>query len=191
MISAERYNLPDLLIVGPITTDVFSDRSKALGGAVSYAAAVASSLGVKACVVTVAGSDADLSLFKGHELHVMPALETLTFQHSMVGSERVLHVTAMPNISLSRHHVPWSCQRARTVLLAPLVQHDLDATSFFANDGWLGRLFRGRQHIGVIAQGFQRRLGKGGVVEYLEEPSVQLLEKATLWNFLRNLQDSS
>lgn len=52
------------------------------GGAISYAAAVASAYGVRACIVTAAGPDADLSVFKGHELHVVPAQKTLTFEHS-------------------------------------------------------------------------------------------------------------
>ena len=43
------------------------------GGAIAYAAAVASAYGVRACIVTAAGPNADLSVFKGHELHVVPA----------------------------------------------------------------------------------------------------------------------
>lgn len=52
------------------------------GGAIGYAAAVASAYGVKACVVTAAGPDADLAVFSGHELHVVPTNSTLTFEHS-------------------------------------------------------------------------------------------------------------
>lgn len=52
------------------------------GGAIAYAAAVASAYGVRACIVTAAGPDADLSVFKGHELHVVPSEKTLTFEHS-------------------------------------------------------------------------------------------------------------
>ena len=52
------------------------------GGAIAYAAAVASAYGVKACVVTAAGPDADLAVFSGHELHVVPTNSTLTFEHS-------------------------------------------------------------------------------------------------------------
>ena len=52
------------------------------GGAIAYAAAVASAYGTKACVVTAAGPDADLAVFKGHELHVVPTNSTLTFEHS-------------------------------------------------------------------------------------------------------------
>lgn len=52
------------------------------GGAISYAAAVASAYGIRACVVTAASPDADLSVFRGHNLHVVPANSTLTFEHS-------------------------------------------------------------------------------------------------------------
>ncbi len=52
------------------------------GGAIAYAAAVASAYGVKACIVTAAGPDADLAVFKGHELHVVSTNSTLTFEHS-------------------------------------------------------------------------------------------------------------
>ena len=33
-------------------------------------------------IVAVAGPDADLSVFEGHELHVLPANVTLTFEHT-------------------------------------------------------------------------------------------------------------
>ncbi len=52
------------------------------GGAISYAAAAASAYGVRACVVTAAAPGSDLSVFEGHELHVVPAAATLTFEHT-------------------------------------------------------------------------------------------------------------
>lgn len=96
-----------MLIVGNLTVDVV-DKKKTLvsrqtdnmdqkllawfsthghvydlqGGAISYAAAVATAFGIKACIVTAAGSDANLTVFEGHELHVVSTQETLTFEHS-------------------------------------------------------------------------------------------------------------
>lgn len=92
------------------------------GGAVSYAAAVASALGVRACVVTANGPDADLSLFEGHDLHVVRTDATLTFEHTYTfwGNKRKLRVTAQPNVTLTMEHVPRRCRRARVVLLGPL-----------------------------------------------------------------------
>lgn len=138
-------------------------------------------------------------------------------------------MTANPNVTLSRAHVPRHCQRARTVILGPLTQHELDAGSFLEYDGerrvsrslvcprvlWFVRfhafvvvgsvrppravplrnhvsqtrtpvpprhpsgvwdaLVRGRQYIGLMAQGFQRRLGPDGRVLPLLTPSPQLL----------------
>ena len=52
------------------------------GGSIAYAAAVATAYGVRACIVTAGGSDADLSAFQGHELHVVSTEQTLTFDHT-------------------------------------------------------------------------------------------------------------
>lgn len=51
------------------------------------------------------------------------------------GHSRRLRVTANPNITLSRAHVPWRCRWARVVLLGPLTLHDVDAASFAHNTG--------------------------------------------------------
>ena len=91
------------------------------------------------------------------------------------GHQRKLRVTANPNVTLSRAHVPRHCQRARTVLLGPLTQHELDAGSFLEFDGLWDWLLRARQSIGLMAQGFQRRLGPDGRVLPLASPSPQLL----------------
>ena len=52
------------------------------GGAISYAAAVATAFGVRSCIVTAASSDANLTVFEGHELHIVSTQETLTFEHT-------------------------------------------------------------------------------------------------------------
>ncbi len=85
----------------------------------------------------MAGPDADLSVFEGHELHVVPASSTLTFEHTYTwfGHQRRLRVAANPNVTLSRSHIPWHCQRARIVILGPLTQYELDAASFLEYDG--------------------------------------------------------
>ncbi|KAG2500935.1 hypothetical protein HYH03_000760 [Edaphochlamys debaryana] len=174
---------PDLLLVGTITVDLVDQDGQRPGGAVSYAAAVLKAYGIRACVVTVAGPDADLSVFRGHELHVVPSPSTLTFEHSYAwfGHQRKLRVTANPNITLSRRHVPRHCQRARTVILGPLTLHELDAASFLEYDGLWDQLYRGRQAVGLMAQGFQRRLAADGRVLPLQTPSPQLLAGLGHW----------
>lgn len=47
-------------------------------------------------------------------------------------------MTANPNVTLRRSDVPRHCQRARTVILGPLTQHELDAGSFAQHDGACG-----------------------------------------------------
>jgi len=174
---AYELHRPDLLIVGNITVDIV-DGTTPTGGAVSYAAVLAKVLGLKACVVTVAGPEADLDVFDGHTLYVIPAKETLTFEHTYTwwGHSRKLRVTANPNITITRDHVPKWCQAARVVLLGPLTLHDLDAGSFLRRRGaWDTWLTRG-QFIGFMAQGFQRALGPQGQVLPLARPSQQLLD---------------
>lgn len=81
---------------------------------------------------TAAGEDADLSAFKGHDLHVVQSNATLTFEHTYTwwGNKRKLRVLAEPNVTLSWKHVPPHCRRARTVLLGPLMPQDIDCQSF-------------------------------------------------------------
>lgn len=197
---------PDVLLVGDITIDQV-DGGNRTGGAVSYAAAAIRAFGLKACVVTVAGPDADLSVFQGLDLVVVPALSTLTFEHTYTwfGNHRRLRVTANPSITLTRDHIPLRCRMARTVLLGPLTMYDVDAASFLTPpssphrrsaelyshegavrvqglDGSQGSFWRrwesavvGPQPIGLMAQGFQRRLVWGGAVAPLDQPSAQLM----------------
>jgi hypothetical protein len=53
------------------------------------------------------------------------------------GHSRRLRVTANPNITVTKAHVPWHCRRARVVLLGPLTLHDVDAASFATQQGAL------------------------------------------------------
>jgi hypothetical protein len=54
------------------------------------------------------------------------------------GHSRKLRVTANPNITISRAHVPLKCRLARVVLLGPLTLHDVDAASFARYAGGRG-----------------------------------------------------
>ncbi|KAG1654340.1 hypothetical protein FOA52_010651 [Chlamydomonas sp. UWO 241] len=171
------WSRPDVLLVGYVTVDIVGNTTPT-GGAVSYAAAALGALGLRACVVTVAGPDADLSVFARHELHVVASELTLTFEHTYTwfGNARRLHVPANPNITLTVAHVPPRCRRARVVIAAPLTLYDVDAASLLQHDGgWVEAALRGYQHVGLLAQGFQRSIGAGGRVEPMRSPSPQLL----------------
>lgn len=77
-----------------------------------------------------------------------PAVACMPVQHRVVtitclaasfaataGHSRKLRVTANPNITIGRVHVPFKCQLARVVLLGPLTLHDVDARSFVQFSG--------------------------------------------------------
>ena len=83
-------------------------------------------------MLAAAGDDADLTAFKGHDLHLLKANSTLTFEHTYTwwGNKRKLRVLAQPNVTLSWQHVPPQCRRARTILLGPLTPNDMDCASF-------------------------------------------------------------
>ncbi len=87
---------------------------------------------LKKSLIAAAGSDADLSAFEGHDLHIINSNATLTFEHTYTwwGNKRVLRVLAEPNVTLDWSHVPVHCRRARTVLLGPLMPEDIDCQSF-------------------------------------------------------------
>lgn len=170
----------DVLLVGDVTRDIVGDRVVA-GGAVTYAAAVASGLHRRACVITAAAHDADLSIYRNHELYVVPSNATLTFEHTYTwfGNQRKLRVPALPNVTLSSDHVPLHCLLAKTILIGPLVPTDVDAESFTRPHSWLRRLLLRNQRVGLMAQGFQRHLDEQGHVTSLKQPSLQLLRALT------------
>ena len=61
-------------------------------------------------------------------------------------------------------------------IITPRCEH---IYAFYPNStfklGFWDQLLRGHQHVGIIAQGFQRQLGPGGRVEPLAVPSAHLL----------------
>ncbi|KAL4452411.1 hypothetical protein ABPG75_008073 [Micractinium tetrahymenae] len=174
---------PAITIVGNVTIDIV-DGKRVLGGAVSYAAAVAAAWGQRACIVAAAADDAPLgSTFEGHDLVIVPSSQTLVFEHTYTfwGNHRKLRVPAQPNVTLGWQHVPARCHRARTLLLGPLMPEDLDPASFLPGahprPWWeraLGLAPRQQQLVGLMAQGLQRRLEGGGQVKQLRQPSGQL-----------------
>lgn len=172
---------PPITIIGNVTIDVVDGR-KVLGGAVSYAAAVVSAWGQRACIVAAHAGDAPLgSLFEGHDLVVVPASSTLVFEHSYTfwGNHRKLRVTQQPNVTLGWHHVPARCRRARTLLLGPLMPEDLNPSAIVLHSRpWWERVLGlpPRQHVGLMGQGLQRRLDAGGHVRQLSQPTPQLLD---------------
>ena len=73
---------PDLLLVGSVTEDVFDDGTVSIGGAVSYAAVVASALGRRACIVYSSRPGLAPTAFANHSSYQISTDKTLTFEHS-------------------------------------------------------------------------------------------------------------
>ncbi|CAD7696805.1 unnamed protein product [Ostreobium quekettii] len=90
------------------------------------------------------------------------------------GNQRKLRVLSTTGKLLSLRHVPWHCRLSRVVLLAPLIPEDLNAAEFVKFSGFFQWLLP--QHIGLMAQGFQRGTGSKGEVMAFEQPSQQLMD---------------
>lgn len=150
-------------------------------GAVTYAGAVAKGFHQSACIVTLAGSGYDLEFLGDHSVFAIPSQDTLTFEHTYTwfGNQRRLRVTAQPDQTLSAEHVPWRCRIARTVLVGPLTQTDVDVASFTKPSSWIAKVLLNVQYLGVMAQGYQRKLGKAKKVEHIKEPSLELESSIT------------
>lgn len=73
---------PDVLLVGSVTEDVFDDGTVSTGGAVSYAAVVASGLGRRVCVVYSSRPGLAPTAFANHTSYQISTDKTLTFEHS-------------------------------------------------------------------------------------------------------------
>jgi hypothetical protein len=170
--------VPDIVIVGPATWDLFEDGGRRPGGAVTFAARVAASMGVRAGIVTRAGPDADLEPLVGHEVNVVPSASTLTFEHRTRGDERTLRVvkgavpvSARPSTGsgragggLAADDLLPEWRGVEDIVLAPLLPGDIEVRSFL---GAAGRVW-------ILAQGLLRHLSGDGTVEEADEPLVSL-----------------
>lgn len=153
-----------VLIAGAVTWDLFGSERRA-GGAVSFAARAAAALRVRARILTIAGADADLSAFSGHDVHVIASEATLTFEHEVHGEQRRLQVRERPSRVLAATDIPRGWLDSSVVVLGPLLVDDLDVGSF-AQVGF--------SRVGLIGQGLQRSLGADGAVEVERLPSFAL-----------------
>jgi len=159
-----------VMIVGPVTWDLFADGRQAPGGTVSFAARVASAMGVRARILTMAAADADLSALEGHEVCVVDAPSTLTFAHTFDGDVRTLRVLCEPRRTLGPADAPPAWPAPDLLLIAPLLASDIDAGAFAALPV---------TECGVTAQGFLRRPDHMGVVATTHAPTDALLRAAT------------
>ena len=156
MNDARTHASPRVLIVGPITTDIFDDRV-ALGGAVTFAARVATAFGVRAQILTAAKPGFDRAPFAGHDLHVVDTDSTLAFRHRTVEGLRQLRVIDDAGWTLSTLDLPAGWHSPDVVLLAPLLPDDVDVHSFLS--------LPAPSYRGLLAQGLLRDVGAFGEVK--------------------------
>jgi sugar/nucleoside kinase (ribokinase family) len=134
------------------------DGSRALGGAVTYAAVAASALGSEAAVVTRGGSEfLQGRLPESVKWHNVPAPCTTTFANSYdpAGVRRQSLVDEAPPIC--PEHVPAEWRTTRLLHVAP-VMHELSAgvVELFSAD-----------FVGVSPQGWSRRVAPDGSVSHV------------------------
>eukprot|EP00210_Caulerpa_lentillifera_P009702 g9256.t2 len=166
---------PDILLVGNVTVDIV-DGTHTVGGAVSYAAAVLEGFGKRACVVTTAAADADLSIFQNHNIRIVPSKQTLTFAHTYTwwGHKRVLHVVKRPDVTLELHHIPILWRFAKTILIMPLLPSDVNSPQFLKWSQYQKRILP--QQIALAAQGYQRDTTPDGKVFAYASPHRLLMD---------------
>jgi sugar/nucleoside kinase (ribokinase family) len=151
----------DLLVVGGLTIDRFSDGSSAAGGSVLHIARAAASRGIRIGVVTVAGPEPEAQAGLLELRHLAASLDwtdadrTLTFTHHEDATGRHLRLEATGGrVQLD----PEAVSRARTVLVAPLADE--------VGVDQVARLGRERP-LGAILQGFLRSVADDGAVRPL------------------------
>lgn len=153
-----------VLIVGAVTWDVVGGERRP-GGAVTFAARVASALGVRARVLLAAGDDADLDAFAGHEVAVIRVEQTMTLEHRTEGGRRHQRVLARPHCALTPADLPTGWPHPDTLILGTLLPDDIDVPAF---------LDLGARETAVIAQGLQRTVRADGMVAEAAVPTAAL-----------------
>ena len=132
----------DLLAIGHVTRDRL-EAGFTTGGTVTYGALAARALGNVPAIVTSAGPDL-LSPLPDVDTHMVAALTSTAFRNDYGPGGRTQHIEGVAK-SLSPSDVPTEWQRARSVLLGPLVgEIDAALARFFPNSlvvacvqGWL------------------------------------------------------
>jgi sugar/nucleoside kinase (ribokinase family) len=149
--------LPELLVVGHVTRDFIRGETR-LGGAASFSARVAATLGIETALVTAAPADFSLMeplrALPRLSIHVVPSPEVTTFELDYSGPRRrvILRSVARP---IRVEDIPPEWRNIPVAYVAP-VAGECDRALV---EGLGSRL------ICAGLQGWLRRPGPGGVVE--------------------------
>ena len=153
-------DLDDLLIVGGLTIDRFSDGRLESGGSVLHASRAVKGVGLRASVITVAGPEpvaargiAELRAMT-HQLEVVEADETILFRHRESPAGRRLWLERSGG-SISVRAELADTLRIGAVLFAPVAAELEPGSLRIWDDPWLR---------GAILQGWLRNAAKDGSV---------------------------
>jgi sugar/nucleoside kinase (ribokinase family) len=121
---------PQFLVVGHAVQDLISEDEPTawrLGGAASYASALASNLGLETAVLTAAAPDFDLPrLLPGVACHVVASDHNTQIRNVYDGGRRHQYLPQRATL-LSASHVPGEWRDSQVVLLGP-VAGEIDAS---------------------------------------------------------------
>ncbi|MFN8378639.1 MAG: PfkB family carbohydrate kinase [Anaerolineae bacterium] len=131
--------VPDFLLIGHITADL-TPRGRIAGGAVSYAARTAHAFGLRVAVLTSAIPDdpvlEELRPYV-HELIVLPAAETTTYENIYTEQGRVQYVRGVA-APIEPADVPEHFRKAPLVYLGPIAGDTNPAiAALFPPESWV------------------------------------------------------
>ncbi|GAB4535155.1 MAG: PfkB family carbohydrate kinase [Anaerolineae bacterium] len=152
--------IPEYLVIGTITKDLIPD-GFTIGGTVTYAAVTASRLGMRAGIVTSAGTDLVLpDALKGVQVVCAPSQATTTFRNIYVNGVREQYISALAE-PIGPEAIPLEWRQTPLVHLGPLVRElDESLVHLFPNSwviataqGW----FRSWDDTGRVSLGAWER----------------------------------
>lgn len=173
-----------LLLVGPVTVDHIGGQ-RMTGGAVTYGAQVAAAFGIRARILTIAGPDADLGALEGHDVQLVEDAHSVTFVFEQRADGRAMRVPEQPTRPLTADDLPSEWREPGTLMVAPLVEGDVDVASFEPIAAVASR-------VGMITQGLQRRLDDDHRVEIVEPLSYSLVRSCShSYTFFRSQREAA
>ena len=150
--------VPDFLLIGHITADL-TPKGRIAGGTVSYAVRTAHAFGLRVAVLTSAMPDdpvLDELRPYAHELVVLPAGETTTFENIYSEQGRVQYVRGLA-APIEPEHIPEHFRKAPLVHLGPIAGDTNPAiAALFPPESW----------VLLTLQGWLRRWGDDGRVHF-------------------------
>lgn len=142
----------DYLVIGHVARDL-TPQGPQLGGTVAYSALTARALGMRAGIVTAAGSDVPLEALDGIPVISIQSDSSTTYENIYTDGTRVQYLRAQASrLELDRVPAPW--RSAPIIHLAPIA----DEVDSVLPNGFSPTL------LGLTPQGWMRQWDAGGLV---------------------------